>query len=290
MPEPNSNHHPRTASDTTGAPAPRRKTPWPLVVVAVLFVVVPFLAWYLTWFGRDLSDAKVDEYLADEKPRHVQHALAQVEKRIALGDEGARRWYPRVVALAESPEKELRLTAAWVMGADTRASEFHEKLLRLVEDPEPVVRRNAALSLVGFKDERALPELRAMLKPYVVRAQTHGTVRTALTEGSRVRREALLLSATDDAGAGLEVRSPLDGKVEKALVRDGDKFRQGDDLFVLAPDAVGVGDALVALRRIGGPEDLTELERYAGGVEGMPDYIKKHAAEALEEVKRRAAR
>ncbi|HYO62741.1 MAG TPA: HEAT repeat domain-containing protein [Pyrinomonadaceae bacterium] len=299
MAEAGSNRHPNASSNGGGRTpdearpsvgTARRKTPWPLVIIAVLFVVVPFLAWYGTWFGRELTDAQIEEYLAEDKPRHVQHALSQIEKRIARGDAGAARWYGRVAALAESQEKEVRLTAAWVMGADTRSEEFHEKLLRLLEDAEPVVRRNAALSLVGFKDARALPELRAMLKPYSVRADRDGTAHTALTEGSRVRREALLVRATDAAGAVFDLRSPLEGKVERAAVKDGERFTKGSELFVLAPDAVSVGDALRALGRVGGPEDLPELERYARGVEGMPDFAAKRAGQSAEEIKRRAAR
>ena len=88
----------------------RRRTPWPLVVVAVLFVVVPFLTWYWTWFGRTLSDAEIDAYLSDGNPRHAQHALSQVAERIEdeRGENGraekgtgrAVRWYPQVVALS----------------------------------------------------------------------------------------------------------------------------------------------------------------------------------------------
>src|SRR5829696_7456278 len=116
---------------TAGSVAGRRRTPWPLLVVAVLFVVVPFLAWYGTWFGRALTDEQIEQYLGEaDRPRHVQHALSAVEKRIAAGDENARRWYPRVAALADSREKEVRLTAAWVMGADTRSAEFRERLAR----------------------------------------------------------------------------------------------------------------------------------------------------------------
>jgi hypothetical protein len=45
--------------------------------------IVPFLTWYGTWFGRALSDEKIAEYLADEKnPRHIQHALTQIEARM----------------------------------------------------------------------------------------------------------------------------------------------------------------------------------------------------------------
>jgi len=277
-------------ADASPPAAARRKTPWPLVVIAVLFVVVPFLAWYGTWFGRELTDEQIEEYLAEDKPRHVQHALSQIEKRIARGDAGAARWYARVASLSESPEKEVRLTAAWVMGADTRSEEFRAKLVRLLADAEPVVRRNAALSLVGFGDARAVPELRAMLKPYVVTAERDGTARTALTEGSRVRREALLVRATDAQGEVFDVRSPLEGRVARATAKDGERFARGAELFVLEPDAVSVGDALRALGRLGGPEELPELERYARGVGGMPDYVAKRAVQEAEEINRRAGR
>lgn len=276
---------------TDAAHATRRRTPWGLVVVALLFVVVPFLAWYATWFGRPLTDGQIEQYLNEsDKPRHVQHALSEIEKRIAAGDADARRWYPRVAALADSPEKEVRLTAAWVMGADPRAAEFREKLARLAGDPEPVVRRNAALSLVGFGDERARPVLREMLKPFTVRATAEGTSLTALTEGSQVRRESLLVRAKTNAGEVFEARSPLDGKIDKAFVREGQRFGEGAELFVIAPDPVAVGDALEGLKRLGVEEDLAEVERYARGAEGMPEYIKNRAAQAAEAIKRRAGR
>src|SRR5438270_6492612 len=98
----------------------RRRTPWPLVVVAVLFVVVPFLTWYLTWFGRTLSDKEIETYLREGNARHAQHALSQVAERIERGDVGAGRWYPQVVALSRSDAPDLRMTAAWVMGLDHR--------------------------------------------------------------------------------------------------------------------------------------------------------------------------
>src|SRR5437764_15461947 len=94
------------ASGRAGASGGRRRTPWPLVIVAVLFVVVPFLTWYWTWFGRRLSDAEIDMYLSDGNPRHAQHALSQVAERIEgersgkgrieRGRGGAERWYAQV--------------------------------------------------------------------------------------------------------------------------------------------------------------------------------------------------
>src|SRR5687768_10558554 len=85
------------------APAVRRKTPWPLAVVAVLFVVVPFLTWYWTWFGRSLSDAEIERYLSDGNARHTQHALSQVAEKIEKGEAGAGRWNRQVVGLASNP-------------------------------------------------------------------------------------------------------------------------------------------------------------------------------------------
>ncbi|MCA1850358.1 MAG: HEAT repeat domain-containing protein [Acidobacteria bacterium] len=124
----------------------RRRTPLAFIILAVLFVVVPFLTWYLTWFGRPLSDEDISKYLADEKNvRHVQQALTQIEERIERGDSGARKWYPQIVALAGSPVTEIRKTAAWVMGQDNKSEEFHAALRRLLEDTQPVVRRNAAV-------------------------------------------------------------------------------------------------------------------------------------------------
>jgi hypothetical protein len=51
---------------------------------AWLIVLMPFLFWWNTWFGRHLSDKQINEYLHDEKhPRHIQHALIQIGERIA---------------------------------------------------------------------------------------------------------------------------------------------------------------------------------------------------------------
>jgi hypothetical protein len=286
MTDRNSNHHPKTEATARSASA-RRRSPWPLAVIAALFIIVPFLTWYGTWFGRSLKDATIEEYLRDEKPRHVQHALSEIEKRVAAGDGGAKRWYPQIVKLAGHASPDVRLTVAWVMGVDTRAEEFHAELLRLAEDREPIVRRNAALSLVSFGDPRSLKELRAMLKPYTVVSSFEGRAETVLSEGSKVNREAMLVRVRSKEGESLEARAPLDGTIEKALLREGDEVRAGQEIFVLAPDVRSVEDALVGLRRLGEQEDLTEVERYARGVPGMPSRTKELAAQTAEAIKRR---
>lgn len=278
--------------DRTGsldAPAARRRrTPWPLAVVAVLFVVVPLLTWYWTWFGRSLSDEEIEKYLVEGKPRHAQHALSQVAEHIERGDAGASRWNAQVVALASSPSPDVRMTAAWVMGVEHSSQEFRETLARLLEDPEPIVRRNAALALVRFGDERCRPELLAMLRPYTITARSEGTALTALTVGSHVKRESLLVRYMIKPNMVEEIRSPLPGIIEKASIKEGDYWRVGAELFVIAPDAEQVSDALTALFFFAKPEDLADVERYARGVEGMPSYVRIEATKVAELIKRRA--
>src|SRR6185503_19243317 len=141
----------------------RLRASGPILILAVLFVLGAFLTWYFTWFGRSLSDAEISTYLSDQKhPRRVQHALLQVQERIARGDPTARQWYPQVVRLSGDPETEFRLTAAWVMGFDNKADEFHQSLGVLLKDREPIVRRNAALALLRFEDASGRAELRAI--------------------------------------------------------------------------------------------------------------------------------
>ena len=84
----------------------RLRVSGPILIVAILFVVASFLSWYFTWFGRELSDTDISNYLADDKhPRHVQHALLQIQQRIERKDPTAKRWYPQILALAENLPK-----------------------------------------------------------------------------------------------------------------------------------------------------------------------------------------
>jgi hypothetical protein len=140
-----------------------------ITLFALLLVLLPFLFWYGTWFGRKLTDSDIDRYLAGRAhPRHAQHALVQIGERLSHGDPGASRWYPQVVEQSNSPLIELRQTAAWIMGQDHHYAPFHTALLNLLHDPQPMVRRNAALALSNFGDAAARPELLAMLRPYTL--------------------------------------------------------------------------------------------------------------------------
>src|SRR5256884_115825 len=144
-------------------------------LAAWLIVLLPFLFWWNTWFGRQLSDQQITQYLTDDKrPRHIQHALVQIGERIVRRDAAVKRWYPELVRLATHPVEEVRNTDAWVMGQDTSGIGFHEALLKMLQDPSPLVRGNAALSLVRFHDDSGRAQIVALLQPVHILAPGTG--------------------------------------------------------------------------------------------------------------------
>jgi hypothetical protein len=261
------------------AAAPRRRSQFPILLLAILFVMATFLTWYFTWFGRELSDADITRYLSDEKqPRHVQHALLQVQDRMEKGNANARQWYPRLLALAGSPETEYRLTVAWVMGYDNRSGEFHQALLKLLKDAEAIVRRNAALALVRFNDASGRGELLATLKPYPVNATAAGVVSSTLNEGSPVSHGTLLARIIKVDSQIVELRSPLTGRIEKVVTPNGSRVGAADTVLTITSDTESIWEVLRGLSLVGQAEDLLDIERYARGVDSLPDRIKEQAA------------
>ena len=236
----------------------------PILILAVLFVAATFLAWYFSWFGRGLSDADISKYLADEKsPRHVQHALLQSQQRMERGDAGAKIWYPQLVTLSGNPETEYRLTIAWLMGFDNTSPEFHNALLKLVHDEEPIVRRNAALALVRFDDNSGRAELIAILKPYVLKAPADGTVQSSMHEGTTVGRRTPLARIEQSDGKVVELRSPLPGRVNQIFKPNGSQVTRDEDLLSLNSDEDSIWEALRGLAIIGTKDDLPLIETYA---------------------------
>jgi biotin carboxyl carrier protein len=267
-----------------GSKRPGPKAYLLITLFALLMVLFPFLFWYYTWFGRPLTARDLDEYFADKsKPRHAQHALVQLSDRL-VRHENVSRWYPDVVVQASSPNLELRETAAWVMGQDSKYAPFHEALLRLIHDPEPMVRRNAAPALAVFGDPAARPELDDMLRPYTVRAPAAGKLKYRLKLGDYVNPGTLVGHVGD-----MEVRSAVPGDVRSLDRRDGDAVNAGDPLADLSADPNHVWEALRALDLIGQPADLEDVQRYTRPSQGMPEKIVRQAEQTVESIRARAA-
>ena len=249
---------------------------------ALLLVLFPFLFWYYTWFGRKLSDSDIDSYFADtSKPRHAQHALVQVGERLSHG-QNVSRWYGAVLRQALSPNRELRQTAAWIMGQDRNYQPFHEALLRLLHDPEPMVRRNAAPALAAFGDPAARPELVAMLKPFTLAAPVAGTLHWRLKLGDYVNPGTLVAHIGET-----EVRAAVPGEVRDLDRPEGATVRTGDPLVDLGPDKNHVWEALRALYLVGNASDVDTVERFTRPMEGMPAIVAQQAEYTREAIQAR---
>ncbi len=267
----------------------RLRASGPILILAILFVGGAFLTWYFSWFGRELSDADISQYLVDEKhPRRVQHALLQIQQRLERGDQTAKQWYPQIVGLANHPETEFRLMAAWLMGFDSKSGEFHQALLKLVRDPEPIVRRNAALALVRFNDPSGRAELLSILSPYLLTATTEGEVASTLNEGSQVARGTLLARITQPDKRIVEVRSPLPGMLERIIAPSASKVAPGAALLTINSDEDSLWEALRGLALIGEPQDLPAIEPFAKGTVVASDRIKQQATLTVRAIQTRA--
>jgi HEAT repeats len=260
----------------------------PILFLAVLFVAATFLAWYFSWFGREISDADVAKYLVDDKnPRHVQHALLQIQQRLERGDQSVKAWYPQLVALSNNPETEFRLTVAWVMGFDNQSPEFHQSLLKLVSDPQPIVRRNAALALVRFNDSSGRQELMSVLIPYAVKAPDDGTIASTLQAEAQVARGALLARVQRADGRVVEVRSPLPGKINSVSKQNGTQLKNGDEVLSLNSDENSVWEALRGLSLIGESSDIERIQSYSARSD-VAERIKEQANLTIKSIQTRA--
>jgi hypothetical protein len=267
------------------APAkPGLKRRWLFIILALtfLFVLMPFLFWQATWFGKPLNDAQLQKSLADHQhPREIQHALSQVAGRILARDaftrDSARQFYPQVVQIAQTGQDELRLTAAWVMGQDNSVSDFHQELLHLVQDPNPMVRRNAALSLVRFGDAAGRAEIRSMLRPSSITAPVAGALDERLHPGDAIN-SGTLVGRIDTAGRSrAELRSQISGTIDRWIVPDKTAVSAGQPVLLVNPSNDEIWESLRALYLIGEARDLPAVEEFARGAGGVPATVRQQA-------------
>ncbi len=244
-----------------------------VTLFAVALVALPFFFWYDTWFGRRLTDERIEEYLADrEKPRRAQQALAQIGERLTRGDASVARWYPRVIALASHSSVEMRNTAAWIMGQDPRHEPFHRALAGLLTDPAPMVRRNAALALAAFQDPAGAAELRAMLRPHTIAAPSAGPVKYRLKPGDYMNPGTLVARV-----GAREVRAELPGEVRELSRRDGQEVAAGAPLVEVAADENHAWEALRALYVIGTRADAEDVGRFLRGGPAGSEKLRQQA-------------
>jgi len=263
------------------------------LVVAWLILLMPFLFWWNTWFGRQLSDKQLGEYLQDNnKPRHIQHALVQIGDRMTRHDAGVTRWYPEVVRLSSYPVEEVRNTDAWVMGQDVssaaaKSAGFHAALLKMLSDPSLLVRGNAALSLVRFGDASGKPQIVALLQPATVTAPQAGKVVDTSSVGTPIHQHGLL-AKLEAGGQTIEIRSPIGGRIRTLSVETGQTVANGANIATVAPEENQVWEALRALYLVGQAEDLTAVIPYERDSPDSSDRVRQQAALTDQAIRSRA--
>ncbi|HKW65143.1 MAG TPA: hypothetical protein VJN89_21490 [Candidatus Acidoferrum sp.] len=268
-------------------------------LIAWLIVLLPFLFWWNTWFGRRLPDNQITEYLRDDRrPRHIQHALVQIGERIMRRDPAVTQWYPELVRLSTHPVEEVRNTDAWVMGQDTSGAGFHEALLKMLDDSSPMVRGNAALSLVRFKDDSGREQIVALLQPAHVFAPSAGRITdtarvgTAIHQGGIVAKLQPAPSTTVNSPSGesaTEIRSPITGRIHSISASTGAVVIAGAEIVAVDPGDEQVWEALRALYLIGRAEDLPAIRPYERESRDIPDRVREQALLADQAIRSRAS-
>ena len=256
--------------------------------LSLLIVLMMVLFWRGTWFGRHLTDAEIGEYLADEEnPRRAQHALAQISDRLHQGDHTVTRWYPAVIALTDHPMAQLRVNVAWLMGQDNTEQLFHDKLGKMLIDKDPLVRRNAALSLIRFGDKAGRGEVLSMLEDFMVLSPHQGVLINRLVKGDVVDVGTLLARVKSEGAKEVEIRSPVPGIVEERLLKDGSEITMGAPVIRLGPDESHIFEALRGLYLIGVDEDIETVRRFYRPREDMSASIAKQAQLVVRAIRER---
>jgi hypothetical protein len=292
---PTSFHPVDPADDIAAGPSPRpkphRMSPRNRILfflIAWLIILMPFLFWWSTWFGRQLSDQQMSEYLNDEKhPRHIQHALVQLGERIGRHDARAKRWYPDLVRLASYPVEEVRNTDAWVMGQDPSDDTFHRALSAMLGDSSLLVRGNAALSLVRFRDVSGRAQIVALLKPAVIVAPLTGVVSDADKVGTPIHQGGVI-AKLQDGQQSAEVRSPISGRIGSLSVGKGTYVTSGAEIATVDPADEQAWEALRALYLIGQLDDLPAVLPYQRELPEISDRVRQQASATEKAIRERA--
>jgi len=285
-------------ADVGGKPGPRPSRPRMSLrnriiffVTAWLVVLMPFMFWWSTWFGRPLTSKEMNEYLNDSShPRHIQHAVVQLGQRMGQHDASAARWYPDLVRLASNPREEVRSTDAWVMGQDTGGQGFHEALLKMLADPSLVVRGNAALSLVSYGDSSGRPQIISLLQPVAIAAPSAGRIVDAAAIGTAIHQGGLVAKLQDSNGQISEVRSPISGRIRTTTTATGSNVNPGATIAIVEPGDEQAWEALRALYLMGQLQDLPAIRPYERELPEIPERLRQQAIETEKAIQQRAGK
>ena len=128
-----------------------------------------------------------------------------------------------------------------------------------------------------------------MLQPFTVNAPPTGTLQSSSIDLARKSVAGACWAEFNNQTNRLpKLRSPLNGKVDRILVRSGSVLSQGDPVLTIKSDEQSVWEALRGLSVVGQKEDLPLIERYANGTEPVSERIKQQATSVANAIKSRS--
>jgi multidrug efflux pump subunit AcrA (membrane-fusion protein) len=146
----------------------------------------------------------------------------------------------------------------------------------MLQDSSPMVRGNAALSLVRFRDAAGRPQIVALLQSASIVAPAAGCVIDIDKIGTSVRQGGLIAKLNDGTRT-TEIRSPISGRIRALSVATGATVAGGTEVATIDPSSEQVWEALRALYLVGQPDDLPPVRIYERNVPEIPDRLRKQA-------------
>src|SRR5215470_16703169 len=132
-----------------------------------------------------------------------------------------------------------------------------------------MVRGNAALSLVRFKDDSGRQQIVALLQPEHVFAPSAGRIIDTARLGAAIHQGGVVakLQPASPPGANspggesitTEIRSPISGRIHSISGPTGATVASGAEIAIVDPGDEQVWEALRALYLVGRAEDLPAI-------------------------------
>ncbi len=174
------------------------------------------------------------------------------------------------------------------MGQDTSGADFHPTLVKMLADSSPMVRGNAALSLVRFGDATGRPQIVVLLQPARLTAPANSRVVDADRPGTAIHQGGLIAKlASAGASQVVEIRSPIPGRI-RSVSQTGANLAAGSEVAVVDPGTEQVWEALRALYLVGQMEDLPAILPYERDLPDIPDRVRQQALETEKAIRARA--
>jgi HEAT repeat protein len=172
------------------------------------------------------------------------------------------------------------------MGQDATGAGFHDALLTMLNDPSPMVRGNAALSLVRFGDASGRPQIVTLLQPAEVTAPESGRIVDADRPGTAIHQGGLIAKLQYGHEQIAEIRSPIPGRI-RSVAGTGANIVAGAQIAVIDPSTEQVWEALRALYLIGQSDDLPAILPYERDLPDISNDVRQQAAEAERAIRER---